>query len=57
MEDFSMLGDIVRYNFFALDEADKETYSLDYAVVLDIDEAKDAIILYRTYTWIYGDKE
>ncbi|MDU3455092.1 hypothetical protein [Peptostreptococcus sp.] len=38
-----MLGDIVRYNFFALDEADKETYSLDYAVVLDIDEAKDAI--------------
>ena len=38
-----MLGDIVRYNFFALDEADKETYSLDYAIVLDIDEAKDAI--------------
>lgn len=38
-----MLGDIVRYNFFALDEADEETYSLDYAVVLDIDESKDTI--------------
>lgn len=33
-----MLGDIVRYNFFALENVDKETYTLDYAVVLDIDE-------------------
>ncbi|SFE18411.1 hypothetical protein [Peptostreptococcus sp. D1] len=33
-----MLGDVVRYNFFALDNVDKDTYSLDYAIVLDIDE-------------------
>lgn len=33
-----MLGDIVRYNFFTLDNADEETYSLDYAIVLDLDE-------------------
>lgn len=38
-----MIGDIVRYNFFALDDADKETYSLDYAIVLDKDEENDII--------------
>ena len=38
-----MIGDIVRYNFFALDDADKETYSLDYAIVLDKNEENDII--------------
>jgi len=33
-----MLGDVVRYNFFALENVDKETYSLDYAIVLDVDD-------------------
>lgn len=33
-----MLGNIVRYNFYALDDADMETYSLDYAIVLDKDD-------------------
>ena len=38
-----MLGDIIRYNFFALDDVDYETYSLDYAVILDIDEDKNTV--------------
>lgn len=38
-----MIGDIVRYNFFTLDDADKETYALDYAIVLDKDEENDII--------------
>ena len=38
-----MVGDIVRYNFFALDNADKETYALDYAIVLDKNEENDII--------------
>ncbi|MBC2575952.1 hypothetical protein [Peptostreptococcus canis] len=38
-----MLGDIVRYNFFALEDVDKDTYTLDYAVVLDINEENDTI--------------
>nr|WP_297395024.1 hypothetical protein [uncultured Peptostreptococcus sp.] len=38
-----MLGDIIRYNFFALDDVDYETFSLDYAVVLDIDEDKNTV--------------
>lgn len=38
-----MIGDIVRYNFFTLDDADKETYSLDYAIVLDKDEENEII--------------
>lgn len=38
-----MLGDIIRYNFFAPDDVDYETYSLDYAVILDIDEDKNTV--------------
>lgn len=38
-----MVGDIVRYNFFALDNADKETYALDYAIVLDKDDENKLI--------------
>ena len=38
-----MLGDIIRYNFFSLDDVDYETYSLDYAVILDIDEDKNTV--------------
>lgn len=38
-----MLGDIIRYNFFALDDVDYETYSLDYAVILDVDEDKNTV--------------
>ncbi len=38
-----MIGNIVRYNFFALDNADMETYALDYAIVLDRDEENDII--------------
>ena len=38
-----MLGDLIRYNFFALDDVDYETYSLDYAVILDIDEDKNTV--------------
>ena len=38
-----MLGDIVRYNFFALDNASEETYLLDYAIVLDVDDENDNI--------------
>ena len=38
-----MLGDIIRYNFFALDDVDYEKYSLDYAVILDIDEDKNTV--------------
>ncbi|MEG0250039.1 MAG: hypothetical protein RR561_02570 [Peptostreptococcus sp.] len=38
-----MLGDIVRYNFFALDDASEETYLLDYAIVLDGDDENDNI--------------
>lgn len=38
-----MLGDIIRYNFFALDDVDYETYSLDHAVILDIDEDKNTV--------------
>lgn len=38
-----MLGDIIRYNFFALDDVDYETYSLDYAVIMDIDEDKNTV--------------
>ena len=38
-----MLGHIIRYNFFALDDVDYETYSLDYAVILDIDEDKNTV--------------
>ena len=41
-----MLGDIIRYNFFALDDVDYETYSLDYAVILDIDEDKNTVKIF-----------
>lgn len=33
-----MLGNVVRYNFFAIENIDKETYSLDHAVVIDVNE-------------------
>ncbi len=38
-----MIGNIVRYNFFALDHADEETYALDYAIVLDNDKENGII--------------
>lgn len=38
-----MIGNIVKYNFFALENVDEETYSLDYAIVIDVDEAKNEV--------------